>query len=149
MRTITKSFLKDYKLIQEHIHALERRKRYFDNHPLLQSQGIVKGSMREFPYAECRFFVGASEINVKAAEERRVQVNQLILDIEANKQMYEDMKLDIEEFLYDTRFTIEEQLIIRLYYVEGMKMKKIGEKLNYSISAISKKIDAIIDKCED
>ena len=126
---------------------MERRLKYYENHPLTSSHGVVNGSMQSFPYAACHFVVSGA--SVKSSEEREKTINQLMIDLEGNKRLFEDMKLDIETFIFDNPgLSIEEQTILRLKYVDEWTFKKIGEELGYDKSAISRKIDVILDRME-
>lgn len=126
---------------------MERRLKYYENHPLTSSHGVVNGSMQSFPYAACHFVVSGA--SVKSSEEREKTINQLMIDLEGNKRLFEDMKLDIETFIFDNPgLSIEEQTILRLKYVDEWTFEKIGEELGYDKSAISRKIDVILDRME-
>lgn len=126
---------------------MERRLKYFENHPLASSHGVVKGSMKVFPYVECHFVVSGA--SVKSSEEREKTVKQILINLEGNKRLFEDMKLDIEAFIFDNPgLSIEEQTILRLKYVDEWTFEKIGEELGYDKSVISRKIDAVLSRFE-
>lgn len=144
---LTKEYLADYKYLRSMIKSMERRLKYYENHPLTSSHGVVNGSMQSFPYAACHFVVSGA--SVKSSEEREKTINQLMIDLEGNKRLFEDMKLDIETFIFDNPgLSIEEQTILRLKYVDEWTFEKIGEELGYDKSAISRKIDVILDRME-
>ena len=142
---ITREFLAQYVYLDSYIKSIRRRLKYFENHPVLASHGVVSGSMKEFPYAQCHFVVSAP--NVKSDEERKRIVNQLIVDLHGNEQLYEDMKLDIEMFI-ERLDNIEDKAIMRLKYIDKWTDERIGVELGYDRSTISKKIDKIIVKSE-
>lgn len=142
---VTREYFANYKYLKSMIKSIERRLRYFQNHPLASSHGVVKGSMKVFPYAECHFVISGA--SVKSDEERKNITKQLMIDLEGNKQLYEDMKLDIEAFIEDTDlFNLEERTIFRLKFLDGMKDREIGEELGYDRSTISKRIEDIMNK---
>ena len=142
---ITREFLAQYVYLDSYIKSIRRRLKYFENHPVLSEHGVVSGSMRVFPYAQCHFVVSAP--NVKSDEERKKIVNQLIIDLKGNEQLYEDMKLDIEIFI-EGLDKIEDKAIMRLKYIDKWTDERIGAELGYDRSTISKKIDKIIGKNE-
>lgn len=145
---LTKAFFADYKYLGSMIKSMERRLKYFKNHPLTSEYGTVKGSMENFPYVACHFVVSGA--NVKSKEERENTVNQLMIDLEGNRRLYEDMKMDIERFIFDNSdLTLEEQTILRLKYIDEWSYEKIGMELGYNKSVISRKIDGILNKFED
>lgn len=144
---LTREFFANYKYLDSMIKSMERRLRYFENHPLASSHGVVKGSMKVFPYVECHFVVSGA--NVKSSEERNKAIRQLSLDLINNKQLYEDMKLDIERFIFDNDdLTLEEQTIFRLKYIDEWSLEKIGRELGYDKSVISRKIDNVINRLD-
>lgn len=142
---ITREFLAQYVYLDSYIKSIRRRLKYFENHPILAEHGVVSGSMKEFPYAECHFVVSGAK--VKSDSERKRIVNQLIIDLHAHEQLYEDMKLDIEIFM-ESLDKIEDKAIMRLKYIDKWTDERIGAELGYDRSTISKKIDKIIVKRE-
>lgn len=144
---ITREHLKNYTCLESRIKSIKRRLRYFENHPLTTNYGVVKGSMPNFPYAECHFVVGGGR--TESTQDRDRVVNQLIVDLKRNEQLFEDMKLGIELFIENAMsLSLEEQTILRLKYVDGFTDGQIGQELGYDRSTISKKIDKIIEKYE-
>lgn len=144
---ITREYLANYVYLESRIKSIRRRLRYFEQHPLTASYGVVKGSMGDFPYAAKHFVVSGAE--VKSDTERNQTVSQLIVDLKRNEQLFEDMKLDIEMFIENSdNLNIEEQTILRLKYIDRFTDEQIGSELGYDRSSISKKIDKIIEKCE-
>ena len=142
---ITREFLAQYVYLDSYIKSIRRRLKYFENHPVLAEHGLVSGSMRNFPYAQCHFVVSGP--NVKSDEERKKIVSQLLVDLQGNEQLYEDMKLDIEMFI-ESLESIEGKAIMRLKYIDKWTDERIGTELGYDRSTISKKIDRIIVKSE-
>lgn len=142
---LTREFFVNYKYLGSMIKSMERRLRYFEKHPLTSEHGVVRGSMGVFPYAECHFVVSGA--SVKSNSEREDVVKQLIIDLKGNRQLYEDMKLDIESFVENSElFNLEERTIFRLKFIDGMKDREIGKELGYDRSTISKKIEDIVNK---
>lgn len=142
---ITREFLAQYVYLDSYIKSIRRRLKYFENHPVLAEHGVVNGSMKDFPYAQCQFVVSGP--NVKSDAERKKVVSQLLVDLHGNEQMYEDMKLDIEMFI-ESLDSIEDKAIMRLKYIDKWTDERIGAELGYDRSTISKKIDKIIKKSE-
>ena len=138
---ITREFLAQYVYLDSYIKSIRRRLKYFENHPITSAHGVVSGSMKEFPFAQCHFVISAP--NVKSDEERKRIVNQLIVDLHGNEQLYEDMKLDIELFI-ESLTKIEDKAILRLKYIDKWTDERIGAELGYDRSTISKKIDKIL-----
>lgn len=142
---ITREFLAQYIYLDSYIKSIKRRLKYFEKHPILAEHGVVSGSMKNFPYSQCHFVVSGP--NVKSDEERKRIVNQLVVDLHGNEQLYEDMKLDIECFI-ESLDDIEDKAILRLKYIDKWTDEQIGSDLGYDRSTISKKIDKIITRSE-
>lgn len=143
---ITREYLAQYTYLESQIKSMERKLRYYEKHPLTAYHGVVKGSMGGFPYAQCHFVVSAPEI--KSDEERKRKISQLIIDVKGNKQLYEDMKLDIECFVENIS-DLEMKTIMQMKFVDNLPLEKIGDQLGYDKSSISKKIDRFLKSCED
>lgn len=143
---ITREYLAQYIYLESQIKAMDRKLRYYEKHPLMASHGVVKGSMGGFPYAQCHFVVSAPEM--KSDEERKNKISQLLINLAGNKQLYEDMKLDIECFV-ESISDLEMKTIMQLKFVDNLPLDKIGDKLGYDKSSISKKIDRFLKSCED
>lgn len=146
---ITREFLAQYTYLESELRRIRRKLKYYENHPVTGSHGVVAGSMTEFPYAECHFVVGPAE--VKSDEQRNRVVRQLAIDLKGNERLYEDMKLDIELFLEsesNLKMDLEMKEILRMKYVDGMKDKAIAKKMGYDRSTICKKIDRFLEQYE-
>ena len=142
---ITREFLAQYVYLDSYIKSIRRRLKYFESHPVFAEHGVVSGSMKCFPYAQCHFVVSGP--NVKSDEERKKLVSQLLVDLHGNEQLYEDMKLDIEMFI-ESLESVEDKAIMRLKYIDKWTDERIGSELGYDRSTISKKIDKIIKQSE-
>lgn len=142
---LTREYLATYTYLESEIKRLRRRIKYYENNPLTSEYGIVKGSLKQFPFTECHFVVSGA--NVKSNEEREKMVRQLLIDLKGNEQMFEDMKLEIECFL--EKLPVEEveiKHILAMKYVERISENEIANKLGYERSTIGKKIDRILSK---
>ena len=142
---ITRENLTQYIYLDSYIKSIRRRLKYFKEHPVKASHGVVKGSMTVFPYAQCHFVVSGAD--VKSDAERKKLVSQLLVDLKGHMQLYEDMKLDIEMFI-ESLEKVEDRAILRLKYIDKWTDERIGAELGYDRSSISKKIDKIINENE-
>lgn len=142
---ITREFLAQYTYLESEIKRMRRRIKYYKEHPLMASHGVVKGSMKDFPYTQCHYVVSAP--SMKSDEERKKAIGQLLVDLEGNCRLFEDMQLEIELFI-ESLADLEERTIFSLYYIEKMKMDEIGRRLGYDRSTISKKIDRVLERNE-
>lgn len=142
---LTREYLASYTYLESEIKRLRRRIKYYENNPLTSEYGIVKGSLKQFPFTECHFVVSGA--NVKSNEEREKMVLQLLIDLKGNEQLFEDMKLEIECFL--EKLPVEEveiKHILAMKYVERVSEGEIANELGYERRAIGKKIDRFLSK---
>lgn len=135
---ITLEYLAQYTYLESQIKRLERKMEYYKNNPVKSEHGVVSGSMGNFPYAKCHFVITGP--NVKSDEERKKLVSQLLIDIKGNKQLYKDMKLEIEIFIQSIS-NVEIKEIFERKYIDNETYEEIGNKLGYDRTTISKKID--------
>lgn len=144
MITLTREYLTTYVYLESEIKRIRSRIKYYETHPLQREYGVVRGSLQQFPFTECNFVV--SGLAVKSLEERDQKINQLLIDLKGNEQLFEDMKLEIELYLESLPpDQIEIKHILALKYVDRMKDGKIAEKLNCDRSTIIKKIDRFLN----
>jgi len=137
---LTREYLATYTYLESEIKRLRRRIKYYENNPLTSEYGIVKGSLKQFPYTECHFVVLGA--NVKSNEEREKMVRQLLIDLKGNEQLFEDMKLEIECFLERLGpEQVEIKQILYYRYVERRPYDEIAKEMNYDRTTVQKKID--------
>jgi uncharacterized protein YciI len=129
--------------LESEIKRLERKMDYYKNHPIKSEHGVVSGSMSSFPYAQCHFVISGP--NVKSDSERRKVINQLLIDIAGNKQLYEDMKLDMDITIEEID-DVEMRLILQRKYIDRWTDEKIAKDLGCSRRDIGYKIDKFLKK---
>lgn len=140
---LTREYLATYTYLESEIKRLRRRMKYYEDNPLRTEYGIVKGSLKQFPFTECHFVVSGA--SVKSNEEREKMVRQLLIDLKGNEQLFEDMKLEIECFL--EKLPVEEveiKHILAMKYVERISESEIANELGYERRTIGKKIDRFL-----
>lgn len=141
---LTREYLATYTYLESEIKRLRRRIKYYENNPLTSEYGIVKGSLKQFPFTECHFVVSGA--SVKSNEEREKMVRQLLIDLKGNEQLFEDMKLEIEGFLEKLGPELVEIKQIMYYrYVERWPYDEIAKEMNYDRTTIQKKIEKFLN----
>ncbi|WP_243109968.1 sigma-70 region 4 domain-containing protein [Clostridium sp. E02] len=141
---LTREYLATYTYLESEIKRLRRRIKYYENNPLTSEYGIVKGSLKQFPYTECHFVVSGA--SVKSNEEREKMVRQLLIDLKGNEQLFEDMKLEIECYLEKLGpELVEIKQILYYRYVERWSYEAIAKELNYDRTTVQKKIDKYLE----
>lgn len=141
---VTREFLEQYAAITANLKSLERRKKYYEDHPLLQEHGVVRGSMVDFPFAETHIVISGTSVNAKSAEQRKAEVNQNLIDIEVNRLVLEDMKLEIERFINKNVRGADNKAIFRMHFIDGLTLQQIGNELHMDKSTVSRRIDAVM-----
>jgi hypothetical protein len=142
---LTREYLATYTYLESEIKRLRRRIKYYENNPLTSEYGVVKGSLKQFPFTECHFVVSGA--NVKSNEEREKMVRQLLIDLKGNERLFEDMKLEIECLLEKLNLEdIEMKHILTMKYIEGRTENDIAVELGYDRRSIGKKIDRFLIK---
>lgn len=139
---ITKEYLNKYVFLEKEINRLRRKRKRISESLKEATHGVVKGSTPCFPYTEAHFVI--SGVNIKPDAEKRNLKAQLLVDIKANEELYECMKLEIEKFIESVE-DLEMKQILEMKYIYGMKDVEIGDALNYERSTVIKKIDRFID----
>jgi DNA-directed RNA polymerase specialized sigma24 family protein len=141
---LTREYLATYTYLESEIKRLRRRIKYYENNLLTSEYGIVKGSLKQFPFTECHFVVSGA--SVKSNEEREKVVRQLLIDLKGNEQLFEDMKLEIECFLEKLGIDLLEIKQILYYrYIERRPYDEIAKEMNYDRTTIQKKIDKFLE----
>ena len=143
---ITREYLAQYRYLEQQIRSTEKKLKYYDTHPVISEHGIVKGSSKDFPFIERHFIV--SSPHVKTDEERQQTILQLLVQLEYNKNLYEDMKLDIDLFIAEIQ-DLEIKTMFEMYYNERKTYEQIGDVLGYHRTRISQKIEEYLKSCED
>lgn len=136
--TLTKELLEQFRAIKREIKRLEQKLKYYEQHPLSATHGVVKGSMKAFPYAEKHFVLSAPD--VKSDEERNKRVSQLIIDLSNKKSQYEQLAFEIDMAIEDVE-DIEMRQILQYKYIYGMTDAKIADEMGYERSTITKRIN--------
>ena len=85
---LTKELLKEYQQCENEIIRLENRIEHYANLVIPSEHGVVRGSMREYPYAEKSFILSGS--NIKSDKERNDKLNQLLFTLEERKKYFID-----------------------------------------------------------
>ena len=68
IKILTRDYLATYTYLESEIKRIRRRIKHYEDNPVQQVCGVVKGSMQQFPFTECHFVVSGA--TVKSTEER-------------------------------------------------------------------------------
>lgn len=100
---------------------------------LPKAQDLVKGSDEEYPYCERRIRLEGSD-EIKASKLSK-KYKRRLEDLQDELSVCEDLLNKIED--------AETRVILRLYYVNSLSQKEIGEELGYTQSNVAKKLKKI------
>ena len=142
---ITKEYLSKYIFLEKEINRLRKKRKRISESLQLSEHGVVKGSVPSFPFTEAHFII--SGVKVKPDKEKQILKSQLLVDIKANEELYESMKLEIEKFIESVE-DLEIKQILEMKYIQGMKDEEIGDSIGYSRRAIGMKIDSFMGKLD-
>lgn len=140
--TLTRELLNQYSSTAKELKNINRKIDYYLNVVDTSEHGVVKGSMKEFPYAQKHFVLSGS--SVKSDNERHEKIMQLLVRLQEQKRKYEDLVVDIGLAIEDVPEP-EMNSIFFLKFVEGKTDKEIADTLGYERSTITKKIGAYFD----
>ena len=62
IKVLTREYLETYTYLESEIKRIQRRLKYYEAHPAQAAYGVVKGSMQQFPFAECHFVVSGPTV---------------------------------------------------------------------------------------
>lgn len=139
---LSRENMEKYLKLENEIKRINRKLDYYANNPVSGQHGVVRGSMGDFPYAQCHFVVGAPD--VKTTDERHKKVQNLVIELSQRKKEYEDFQLEIDFSIEDID-DIEMRQILQYKYIDRMTDSEIGEILGYDRSTISKKLEKFFD----
>lgn len=134
---LTRKVLEDYINIEHEIKRINRKINYYARHPIASEHGVVKSSMKNYPYAESHVVVSAP--NVKSSMDRMIKVQNLIIELAEKKTEYEDLQFEIDLAIEDIA-DLEMKQILQLKYIERWTDEEIGEELGFERSNVSKKL---------
>lgn len=99
--------------------------------------GVVKGSMKDYPYAECHFVLSGSD--VKSDEAIQQKIAQAIVSLREHENRCIELMLDVDMAIENIPDSKMRSILHEKYY-NGLTDKEIADKLGYERSTITKKI---------
>lgn len=138
---LTKALLVEYNQTLKDIEIVNRKIDYYSKMVVKSEHGVVTGSMKEYPYAEKHFVLSGSDI--KSDVERQEKLKQLLIDLSAKRQKYDELILDIGIEIEKIK---DEEMggILFMKYVQGLPDAEIAKVMGYERSSISKKIKSFL-----
>lgn len=130
-----KGKLKQYGALKKELQMLDDKldKLYERQENVLEVMGKVTGSSNDFPYTQVRTTVRMAEPKENDAIKKLIRIK------EQRREQVNDLIVEIEEFIVDIPDS-ETRQIFELTYLEGKKQREVAEQLGYTKGRISQKI---------
>lgn len=135
---LTKSLLKEYANAVKELNEIDRKITYYSKMVTPAEHGVVRGSMREYPYAEKHFVLSGSDI--KSDDARQEKIKQLLITLSESRERYNNIVIDIGVQLESIPDS-ETRSILFMKYVESKTDLQIAQELGYERSTITRKIN--------
>lgn len=133
---LTKEILIQYGKMEREIKRVEEKLEYYSQLVVPSEHGVVRGSMKEFPYAQKSFVLSGSD--VKSDDARQTRLRELLITLQEKRNEFllfsVEIGIAIEEIDdIDMREMIEDK------FVKAMSDEEIARKFNLERSSVTKK----------
>lgn len=130
-----KEKLKQYGALKRELQMLDDKldKLYERQENVPEVMGKVTGSSNDFPYTQVRTTVRMAEPKENDAIKKLIRIK------EQRREQVNDLIVEIEEFIAGIPDS-ETRQIFELTYLEGKKQREVAEQLGYTKGRISQKI---------
>lgn len=130
-----KEKLKQYGALKKELQMLDDKldKLYERQENIPEVMGKVTGSSNDFPYTQVRTTVRMAEPKENDAIKKLIRIK------EQRREQVNDLIVEIEEFIAGIPDS-ETRQIFELTYLEGKKQREVAERLGYTKGRISQKI---------
>ena len=130
-----KGRLKQYGALKKELQMLDDKldKLYERQENIPEVMGKVTGSSNDFPYTQVRTTVRMAEPKENDAIKKLIRIK------EQRREQVNDLIVEIEEFIAGIPDS-ETRQIFELTYLEGNKQREVAERLGYTKGRISQKI---------
>ena len=135
---LTKSLLKEYQNRENEIIRLEERIDHFTHMVIPSEHGVVRGSMREYPFAQKSFVLSGSD--VKSDKERNDKLRQLLFTLEERKKAFIDIDIEVGLAIEAIEDVVMRQIIVEKF-INHLTDREIADKIGYERSVITRKLN--------
>lgn len=140
---LTKQILADYQSKEREIRRIEEKIDYYSSYVTPMQHGVVTGSMKDFPYAQCHFVLSGTD--PKSDEARQTKLRELLITLQERRNKFLDMEIDVARAIEDID-SADLRQILEDKYIKGLTDQEIAEKMGYERSAVSHKINRYFAK---
>nr|DAT55795.1 MAG TPA: RNA polymerase sigma factor [Caudoviricetes sp.] len=136
---VDKGRLKQYGALKKELQMLDDKldKLYERQENVPEVMGKVTGSSNDFPYTQVRTTVRMAEPKENDAIKKLIRIK------EQRREQVNDLIVEIEEFIAGIPDS-ETRQIFELTYLEGKKQREVAEEVGLEQSSISKRITAFL-----
>jgi hypothetical protein len=138
--TLTEAELSQYRAIKQEIADLNRRIQEAKDGPIM-SFGTVKGSSKYFPYTPQTFHV--TGMDPADTDIRQNEISELLRQREVKRNELIRKQLEIEQYISEIPDSTT-RTIFRMHFIDGENQIKVGSKLGYDQSVVSRKIRSYV-----
>ncbi len=136
---MTDKELRQYRSLLKEAEDLQCRINKLYDKKLTTTHDTIRGSSKKFPYTEYHTGVWVYDPKQVAVRDELIAVYQERLD-QARKEI-----LKIEQYIRDIPDS-ELRQIFEYRYIDGMKLREIGELINMDFTGVGRKIKAHLQK---
>lgn len=135
-----KGRLKQYRALKKELQMLDDKldKLYERQENVPEVMGKVTGSSNDFPYTQVRKTVRMAEPKENDAIKKLIRIK------EQRREQVNDLIVEIEEFIAGIPDS-ETRQIFELTYLEGKKQREVAEEVGLERSVVSKRITNYIN----
>lgn len=142
---LSKELLLQYQQCENEIIRLENRIDHYTHLVIPSEHGVVRGSMKEYPYAEKSFILSGSDI--KSDKERNDKLKQLLFTLEERKRYFVDLDIQVG-LAIESIEDVEMRSIIVDKFINHLTDAEIADKFGYERSWLSRKISRFLEKAQ-
>ncbi len=139
---VTRELVLAYQQAQREYKELDKKFDRLSHKRIPAEHGTVRGSMKDFPYAEAHFVISGSDIT--SDEEYKKQIRQMFIDLQGKRKLYESLENELAnqiELIEDA----ETRKIFALKYLYGCTDKQIADRYGLERSTITKRLGKVFD----
>ena len=136
---VDKGRLKQYGALKKELQMLDDKldKLYERQENIPEVMGKVTGSSNDFPYTQVRTTVRMAEPKENDAIKKLIRIK------EQRREQVNDLIVEIEEFIAGIPDS-ETRQIFELTYLEGKKQREVAEEIGLEQSSVSKRITSFL-----
>lgn len=142
---LSKSIFIDYSNAKKELERVESQLERYSKLQPHSEHGVVKGSMKEYPYAEKHYVLSGSD--VKSDEMIQQKIAQAIISLREHENKCLELMIDVDMAIENIS-DLQMRTILHEKYYNGLTDKQIADKLGYDRSTVTKKLSDFFKEIE-